>query len=301
MLKRFTQFRVAFLNLFEQTDVLDRNDRLGRKRFQQRHLLVRKWLDLRAADANQPNGRPLPHKRRHKKCSNTAPHVRAVRVFLCLRLKVRNVNCPALEQSLIADRAPFQASPCRHRGRYRSEMCRQEILIAIEKTNRRVVGSAHPRSTLGDRVENGLGVSRRASDDTEDLACRSLLLQRLLEFVEQPNVLNGNHCLISEGFKQLDLRRGKGAHLEAACSKCSNKFSLQPKGRAQVGAPSVAQGGHIQRRNWRRVIFLRLYVGNVERTMLAHPAMPWVINADHDTANREGPKMSPRDHLFLFA
>ena len=36
-----------------------------------------------------------------------------------------------------------------------------------------------------------------------------------LEFVEQPHVLNSDHRLIGEGFEQLDLRRGEGAHLGA--------------------------------------------------------------------------------------
>ena len=49
-------------------------------------------------------------------------------------------------------------------------------------------------------------------DDPEDLAGRRLLLQRLgelpialLEFVEQPGVLDGDDGLIGEGLEQLDL------------------------------------------------------------------------------------------------
>ena len=39
---------------------------------------------------------------------------------------------------------------------------------------------------------------------------RSLLFQRLLEFLEQPHVLNGNHRLVGKGFKQLDLCWSEG-------------------------------------------------------------------------------------------
>ena len=48
--------------------------------------------------------------------------------------------------------------------------------------------------------------------------------KRLLELVEQPHVLDGDHRLIGEGFEQLDLRRGEGAHLDATRSQCSNEF-----------------------------------------------------------------------------
>ena len=44
---------------------------------------------------------------------------------------------------------------------------------------------------------------------------RRLLLQRLLEFLEQPNVFNGDHGLVGEGFEKLDLRRSEGAHFHA--------------------------------------------------------------------------------------
>ncbi len=49
----------------------------------------------------------------------------------------------------------------------------------------------------------------------KDFARRRLLLQRLLEFLEQPDVLDRDDRLIGEGFKQLDLRRGEGTHLDA--------------------------------------------------------------------------------------
>ena len=49
----------------------------------------------------------------------------------------------------------------------------------------------------------------------KNLARRRLLLQGLLEFLEQPNVLDGDHGLIGEGFQELDLRRGEGTNLDA--------------------------------------------------------------------------------------
>ena len=65
---------------------------------------------------------------------------------------------------------------------------------------------------------------------------RCLLLQRFLEFLEQPHVLNGDHRLVGESFEQLDLRRGEGTHLDATCGQCSNEFPLLTKGNGQKGA-----------------------------------------------------------------
>ena len=41
----------------------------------------------------------------------------------------------------------------------------------------------------------------------KNLTRRGLLLQRFLEFLKQPHVLDGDHRLVGEGFKELDLRR----------------------------------------------------------------------------------------------
>ena len=70
-------------------------------------------------------------------------------------------------------------------------------------------------------------------------ARRSLLLQASAtphcapEFFEQPHVLDGDHRLVGKGFKQLDLRRGEGAHLDATCGQHSNELPLLTKGNGQ--------------------------------------------------------------------
>ena len=60
--------------------------------------------------------------------------------------------------------------------------------------------------------------------------------KRLLEFLEQPDVLDGDDRLVGEGLEQLDLRRGEGAHLGATCAQCSNEFPLLTKGNDQKSA-----------------------------------------------------------------
>ena len=70
---------------------------------------------------------------------------------------------------------------------------------------------------FGHNIEHRLNIRRRTGDNAQDFTRRCLLLQRFLQFLEQPHVLDGDHGLVGEGFKQLDLRRGEGAHLDATC------------------------------------------------------------------------------------
>ena len=103
----------------------------------------------------------------------------------------------------------------------------------IDASSRRTAAQRFPR-----RHPDRLNIRRRTGDDTQNIACRRLLLQRLREFLEQPHVLNRDHSLVGEGFEKLDLRRGEGAHLDATCAQSSNEFPLLTKGNGQEGAPS---------------------------------------------------------------
>src|SRR5687768_15358322 len=59
MLKRLAQFSIAFLDLFEQSYILDGDDRLRGKGFEERDLLVRERADLDSTNKNYPNGNAL--------------------------------------------------------------------------------------------------------------------------------------------------------------------------------------------------------------------------------------------------
>ena len=72
-------------------------------------------------------------------------------------------------------------------------------------------------------VEDRLHVRRRAADDAEHLSRCRLMLQRLpqfriavLQFFEQPHVLDGDHGLIGESFEQFDLPVCERTHLRTA-------------------------------------------------------------------------------------
>ena len=53
-------------------------------------------------------------------------------------------------------------------------------------------------------------------------ACQ--FIRSLLQFFEQPHILDGDHRLVREGLKQLDLRRSEGAHFGATCIQRPNEF-----------------------------------------------------------------------------
>ena len=73
--------------------------------------------------------------------------------------------------------------------------------------------SAKTRGILRDNIQYRLDIRRRAGDDAQNFARRGLLFQRLVEFLEQPHVLDGDHRLIGKGFDQRNLALCEGLHL----------------------------------------------------------------------------------------
>src|SRR5690349_6924236 len=88
--------------------------------------------------------------------------------------------------------------------------------LPVNAEDNGIVCAAYTGSVLGNYVQDGLYIGRRAGDHAEDLACRRLLLQRFSELSEQPHVLDGDDRLIGEGLEEFDLRRSKGMGEHAA-------------------------------------------------------------------------------------
>src|SRR5215813_6677035 len=95
-------------------------------------------------------------------------------------------------------------------------------LIIVSTPNCSVACVAQPCSVLCNHVEHRLNIGRRTSNDTQDLTRRGLLLQRLsqlavtiLQFLEQPHVLDGDHRLVRKGCDKLDLLVGERPCLRA--------------------------------------------------------------------------------------
>ena len=120
------------------------------------------------------------------------------------------------------------ASPAGSR-RHRPIVSHRRVTSPSTRLNRRIVRVAQPRRIFSNRVQHRLNVRRRAGDDAQDSLVAVCCSNDFLEFLEQPDVLNGDHRLVGEGFEELDLRRGEGTHLDATCVQRSNEFPLLTK------------------------------------------------------------------------
>ena len=105
--------------------------------------------------------------------------------------------------------------------------------VPLAESQHHVIDSTNPSGALDDGIEHRLHVGRRAADDAEHLGRRGLMLQRLaqfrialLEFFEEPHILDGDHSLISESFQERDLLLGEGANLHAADTNGADRNPL---------------------------------------------------------------------------
>ena len=108
--------------------------------------------------------------------------------------------------------------------------------LLVVFVNRPAVGAAQLDRMGNDSRQHGFEIERRADRLTDfaegfELAHRACqFVGSLIQFLEQPHVLDGDHRLVGKGFEQFDLRRGKGAHLGATRAQYSDQFSLLTKG-----------------------------------------------------------------------
>src|SRR5262245_930659 len=100
--------------------------------------------------------------------------------------------------------------------RYRPKMGSLNHNVLLPESQKHVINPTNPRGALDDGIQNRLHVRGRAADDAEHLCRRRLMLQglaqfrvALLQFLEQPHVLDRDDGLIGEGFKEGDLLVGK--------------------------------------------------------------------------------------------
>src|SRR5262245_7478455 len=107
--------------------------------------------------------------------------------------------------------------------RYRTKMSARNHAVALAESQNNVVNTANLSGALDNRLEHWLHVRWRTADDPEHLGRRCLMLQSLaqfgvalLQFFEQPHVLDGDHCLRCKGLQQRHLLVSKGPHLRAA-------------------------------------------------------------------------------------
>src|SRR6516164_993868 len=97
---------------------------------------------------------------------------------------------------------------------------------------------------LGYGVQHRLHVTRGIGNYAENVADRRLLLQRLLGLVEQPRVLDRDHCLVGEVLHKLNLSLGEWPHLLAVDDNRPNQRVLLEHWYAKKGSRSCLLDGN---------------------------------------------------------
>src|SRR5262245_48150320 len=190
MLQGLAQFCIALLDLLEQPHILDGDNRLIGKGLEKSDLLFRKRPYFGSADLNRADGNSFTKQRRNKNRAR-ACNLLARLGFLVLRFKlwhdIMNMNRLAVDDRSAGGCAASEGpSASRHRHLSMHRYMLKDI--TIDAINQSVARIAQPCGSRRDRVEHRLNVCWRTGNDAQDLTCRSLLFERLLEFLEQPHV-----------------------------------------------------------------------------------------------------------------
>ena len=113
--------------------------------------------------------------------------------------------------------------------------------VTLAESQHHVIDPTNPRGALDDGVEDRLHVRGRAADDAEHLGRCRLMLQSLaqfcvalLDFLEQPHVLDGDDGLISEGLEKSDLLFREWSDLRAANQNRSDGIPSRSNGVASA-------------------------------------------------------------------
>src|SRR5262245_18260602 len=103
---------------------------------------------------------------------------------------------------------------------YGTKMRPRDKAVPLAEPQYHVINSTDFCRALDDCIKHRLHVRRRTADDAEHLGRCRLMLQRfaqfpiaLLQFFEQPHVLDGDYSLVGEGFEKSNLLIGKRVNL----------------------------------------------------------------------------------------
>src|SRR5215813_12369628 len=115
------------------------------------------------------------------------------------------------------------------------------IFIAVSTPNGRITCITQTSGVLSYNIQHRLNVRRRAGDHAQNFTRRRLLFQRLLQFVEQPHVFDGDDSLASESLQELDLLVRERAYFGAANQDSPDGASLAHQRSGQYRAmPSTS-------------------------------------------------------------
>ena len=155
--------------------------------------------------------------------------------------------------------------------------------VPLMESQHHVINPTNPRGALDDGVEHRLHVRRRAADDAEHLGRCRLMLQglaqfcvALLQFLEQPHVLDRDDRLIGEGFEQSDLLVGERTNFGSANCNHPDRNAFAQQRRGQNGPNTrllddSLTSGNSASRSASKIMNVDRSAG---REWLGQPAMP---------------------------
>src|SRR5712691_692538 len=279
---RLSERLILQLELGEEADVLDGDDRLVGEGLQQLDLAIRERPGLGARHHDDTDGRTFPPHWYEEAASiaNRARH----HLILVFRI---DLHVGYVGNRAIQDCPARPAAPAGARREYAMRRLEgfgsvvvlgdQMEQLAVEPIERAEESVAQSHGTSDNRVEDRLHVGLRLADDAQDLRRRRLLLQRLgqvavagLQLPEQADVLDGDHGLIGECLEQGHLRIGEGAHLGAQDRQVAQRLPLAQ----QRDLRTAMDGVELEQLEGVRVLGLRheLHVVDDDSSPIQHRA-----------------------------
>src|SRR5262249_55318655 len=234
LLKRLAQIVRALPQLGEQPEFLDCGHGLIREISDQLDLLLTKWSNFLSVDCDRADKSILVKHLDNGKCSRAGKFGGSGEIGvsldpdLVLRPSIEDVNHlfrprhTTKATSLVCNKWPSlqQLGECWRYAEHGS--CFDKVIVETEKYAK--IGFANSRRVLQYGAKDGSKLARRTIDDAQHLGSGRLLLQRFVQLVEQPRVLNGNDGLCSEALDQVDLFVRERPHFSAINKKCADQL-----------------------------------------------------------------------------
>src|SRR5262245_4933402 len=229
LLEGLGQLAISGLELREQADVLDGDDRLVSEGFRQLDLLVGECLYLAPSQGDDADWNPFAQEwrgeqRPSRESGPTLAFHRSWVLLLSQRYVLDLDRLAIMHCSPSHTRESQDDTPTNRYWHWNETMLRDESEgLAFQAVDRGIGRAAEPRCTHSHDVHHGLEIGRGAGDDPQDLRGGRLLLEGLgqlavpgLELREEPYVFDGDDRLIGEGLRQRDLFIRERPYLRAA-------------------------------------------------------------------------------------
>ena len=121
-------------------------------------------------------------------------------------------------------------------------------MVAIFQQHDGVIGLAELAGAFDDGLEHRFDIGRRGGDHPEDIGAPGLVGEGLgeiaglgLHFVEQPDILDGDHGLVGEGLQQVDLLGTERDRLQSTQDYCTDSLAFLQQGYGKGASVTLLQ------------------------------------------------------------